>query len=62
MKMRKHKVNKVRCSRQTWVDSGAWAYYDRRFSRSILKVRAEREAYMNAWRESQIPTEVVLPA
>ena len=62
MKMRKHKVNKVRCSRQAWVDSGDWAYWDRWFDQSILKVRAEREAYMNAWRESQIPTEVVLPA
>jgi hypothetical protein len=53
MKMRKHKVNKVRCSRQGWVDNGAWAYYNRRFELSILKVRAERKAYMDAWRASQ---------
>jgi hypothetical protein len=53
MKMRKHKVNKVRCRRQGWVDNGAWAHYNRRFELSILKVRAERKAYMDAWRASQ---------
>jgi hypothetical protein len=53
MKMRVHKVKKVRCNRQPWVDSGAWAYYNRRFELSILKVRAERKAYMDAWRASQ---------
>ena len=53
MKMRKHKVNKVRCKRQPWVDSGDWAYWDRRFDQSMIKVHAMRVAYMDAWRASQ---------
>jgi hypothetical protein len=53
MKMRIHKVNKVRCRRQGWVDSGLYAYHNRRADLSILKVRAERKAYMDAWRASQ---------
>ena len=46
MKMRKHKVNKVRCRRQGWVDSGLYAYHNRRADLSIQKVRAQRVAYM----------------
>ena len=53
MKQRAYKVKKIRCSRQLWVDNGAWAYYNRRFELSILKVRAERKAHMDAWRAAQ---------
>ena len=46
MKMRTRKVNKVRCDRQAWVDSGLYARFNRRADLYILKVRAQRVAYM----------------
>ena len=46
MKMRTHKVNKVRCRRQGWVDSGVWAYYIRHADLYLQEVRAQRWDYM----------------
>lgn len=46
MKMRKHKVNKVRCHCQGWVDSGLYAYFIRRADWYLHEVRALRVADM----------------
>ena len=46
MKMRIHKINKVRCRRQGWVDSGVWAYYIRHADLYLQEVRGQRLDYM----------------
>ena len=48
MKMRTHKVNKVRCRRQGWVDSGVWAYYIRHANLYLQEVRTQSLDYMVA--------------
>lgn len=46
MKMRIRKVNKVRCDRQAWVDSGLYARFIRHADLYLQEVRAQRVAYM----------------
>ena len=53
MKMRTRKFKVARCRMHGPIESGVWNWYKRRGERNILKVRAERVAYMNAWRAEQ---------
>ena len=46
MKMRVHKVRKVRCRRQGWVDSGLYARFIRHADLYLQEVRTQRLAYM----------------
>ena len=52
MKMRNRK-QKPRCRMHGPIESGMWNKFKRHGERQILKVRAERKAYMDAWRASQ---------
>jgi hypothetical protein len=50
MKMRVHKVKKVRCNRQPWVDSGAYANEQRKTETAIAKWQANLDANIVIWR------------
>ena len=52
MKMRNRK-QRPRCSMHGPIESGVWNKFKRHGERQILKVRAERKAYMDAWRVAQ---------
>ena len=51
MKMRNRKM--ARCSMHGPIESGVWNKYKRLAELHLLKVRAERKAYMDAWRATQ---------
>ena len=50
MKQRTRKFKVTRCRMHGPIESGMWNKFKRRGERNILKVRAEREAHMHAWR------------
>ena len=53
MKQRTRKFKVTRCRMHGPIESGMWNKFKRRGERNILKVRAEREAHMHAWRTAQ---------